>query len=74
MNRKIGMAGSLINALTVLLFAIFMLTDFITGSFFVCIILSISFVCMVAALEAECTDEGRAAGKAALAFSVHDRT
>ena len=70
MNRKIGMAGSLINALTVFLFAVFMLFDFTTGSFCVCIILSISFVCMVAALETECTEDRRAAGKAALAFAA----
>ena len=70
MNRKIGMTGSLINALTVFLFAVFMLMDFITGSFFVCIILSMSFVCMVAALETECTDDRRAAGKTALAFAA----
>ena len=70
MNKKIGMAGSVINAITVFLFALFLLIHFTFGYFFVCIILAISFVCMVSAMEAECSDERRAAGKSALAFSA----
>jgi hypothetical protein len=70
MNRKIGMAGALINALTVFLFAVFLLVGFKFGYFFVCIILAISFVCMVAALEAQGTEDTRAAGRAALVFSA----
>ena len=70
MNKKIGMAGSLINALSVFLFAVFMMVGFTVGSFFVCIILAISFVCMVAALEAECPDDRRAAGRSALIFAA----
>ena len=37
MNKKLGMIGSIINAITVLLFAIFLLIDFKFGYFFVCI-------------------------------------
>ena len=44
MNKKLGMIGSIINAITVLLFAIFMAIDFNFGSYFVCILLSLSFV------------------------------
>ena len=39
-----GMIGSAVNAITVLGFAAFMLTDFLFGSYFVCIFLSISFI------------------------------
>jgi len=70
MNRKIGMAGSLINALTVLAFAFFMLIHWNFGSFFVCIILSLSFICMVAALYTECPDDRKAAGRVAMVFSA----
>ena len=37
MNKKIGMIGSIINAITVLVFAICMLINFTFGSYFVCI-------------------------------------
>ena len=70
MNRKIGMAGSLINALTVLAFAVCMLIHWNFGSFFVCILLSFSFICMVAALYTECPEDRKAAGRAAMVFSA----
>ena len=70
MNKKIGMAGSLINAVTVALFALFMLIRFNFGSYFVCILLSISYMAMIAAIDAECTEEKKAAGRLALVFSA----
>ena len=69
MNRKIGMIGSAVNAITVLGFAAFMLTDFLFGSYFVCIFLSISFMCMIAAFDAECSEKKKAAGRTALVLS-----
>ena len=66
MNKKLGMIGSIINAITVLLFAIFMAIDFNFGSYFVCILLSLSFVMMIAAFENECTEDKKVAGKIAL--------
>ncbi|MCR5398667.1 MAG: hypothetical protein K6E68_03920 [Lachnospiraceae bacterium] len=69
MNKKIGMISSLINALTVLLFAIFLITGFSFGYYFVCIFLSISFMCMTGAFNTECTKENEAAGKIALVLS-----
>ena len=66
MNRKIGMISSLINALTVLAFAICMLIKFNFGSYFVCIFLSLSFIGMIAALADECTEDNRVAGKVAM--------
>ncbi|MBO4679993.1 MAG: hypothetical protein J5626_10005, partial [Lachnospiraceae bacterium] len=70
MNRKIGMIGSLVNSLTVLAFAIFMLMDWTYGSFFVCILLSLSFICMVAALYTECPEDRKAAGRIAMVMSA----
>lgn len=66
MNRKIGMIGSLINAITVLAFAFCMLIRFTFGSYFVCIFLALSFICMIAALADECTEDNRVAGKVAM--------
>ncbi len=69
MNKNIGMISSLVNALTVLLFAIFLITGFAFGYYFVCIFLSISFMCMIGAFNSECTKENEAAGKTALVLS-----
>ena len=69
MNKKLGMIGSIINAITVLLFAIFMGVDFNFGSYFVCILLSLSFVMMIAAFENECSEDKKVAGKIALVLS-----
>ena len=44
MNRKIGMIGSAVNALTVFAFAVCLLIHFSFGYFFVCILLAISFL------------------------------
>ena len=70
MNKKIGMIGSIINAITVFLFALFLIIDFKFGYFFVCILLSISFVMMIASFENECKEENKVAGKIALALAT----
>ena len=69
MNKKIGMIGSIINAITVLLFAIFMIIGFNFGSYFVCIFLSLSFVMMIAAFDNECKEDKKVASKIALALA-----
>lgn len=66
MNKRLGMIGSIINTITVFLFALFLLIDFKFGYFFVCIFLSLSFIMMIAALENECSEENKVAGKIAL--------
>ena len=66
MNKRIGMIGSIVNTITVLLFAIFLLIDFKFGYFFVCILLSLSFIMMIAGLENECTEDNKVAGKISL--------
>ena len=69
MNKKLGMIGSIINTNTVFLFALFLLIDFKFGYFFVCILLSLSFIIMIASFENECTEENKVAGKIALILS-----
>ena len=69
MNKKIGMIGSIINVITVLLFAIFMLLHYDFGSYFVCILLSLSFIIMIASFENECKEDNKVAGKTALALA-----
>lgn len=69
MNKKIGMIGSIINAITVLLFAMFMLFHFDFGSYLVCIFLSLSFVMMIASFDNEAKEEYKVASKIALAFA-----
>ena len=70
MNRKIGMAGSLINALTVFLFAIFLIIDFSMGSYFVCLILPIGFIMMTAGLHNECEDDRKVAANIGLILAA----
>ena len=69
LNRKIGMAGSAVNAFTVLCFAVFMLAGMTFMSYFVCIFLSLSFICMTAAFETECREDARAAGRTGLVLA-----
>ncbi len=69
MNKKIGKIGSIINAITVLAFAICMITDFSFGSYFVCIFLSLSFIMMIASFQNECNEENKVAGKIALTLA-----
>ena len=69
MTKKIGMVGSAVNALTVLAFAVCMLIDFTVGSYFVCILLALSFLCMTGAFDSECTKKNKAAGRVALVMA-----
>lgn len=70
MNRKIGMAGSLISSISVALFAIFMLAAFDFGSFFVCIFLALGFVMIISAFAHECEPDRKAAANVALVFAA----
>lgn len=69
MNRRIGRIAALVNALTVLCFAVCLLNDWTFGSYFVCIFLSISFVCMAGAFYVDCSHDRKAAGIIGLAFA-----
>ena len=69
MNKKIGKIGSIINAITVLAFAICLIIDYTFGSYCVCIFLSLSFIMMVASFANECNKENKVAGKVALVLA-----
>lgn len=69
LKNRLGKIGSLINAISVILFAICMIIPFDFGSYFVCIFLSIGFIMMIAAFEDECNENTRAAGKIASIFA-----
>ena len=62
MNRKIGMIGSIINVITVLMFAVCMIFRFNFGSYLSCIFLALSFIMMVASFKNECTKDNNVAG------------
>ena len=66
MNKMIGMVGSAINAVTVVAFALCLLIHFSFGYFFVCILLALSFLCMIGAFDSECTEKNKVAGRVAL--------
>jgi len=69
LKNRLGKIGSLINAISVILFAICMIISFDFGSYFVCIFLSIGFIMMIAAFEDECNENTRTAGKIASIFA-----
>jgi len=69
MNKKIGMIGAIINAISVFLFALCVMINFMTGSFFVSISIALSFIIMIAAFENECSNDSKVAGKIALILS-----
>ena len=49
MNRTLSMTGAALVTVTVFLFAVFILTDFTFGSWFVCMILPVG--CLMTACE-----------------------
>lgn len=70
MNRKIGMIGSVINCLSVVIFAIATLAGFIFCGFFSCMILAIGFVMMIAAFVQESDPKVKASSYVALIFAT----
>lgn len=69
MNRKIGMIGSALNCVTVILFAIFMLIRFDFGSYLVCMFLALGFVLMISALLQECEENRKVAANVSMIFT-----
>ena len=57
MNRTLSMTGAAIVAVTVFLFAVFILCDFIFGSYLVCMFLPIGYIMMAAGLHHECGED-----------------
>ena len=54
LNKIISKVGSSIVTVTVFLFALFLMINFPTGYFFVCLILPIGFIMMTAGIQNEC--------------------
>lgn len=69
MNRKIGMVSSIINLVSVLLFALCMLTKFDFGSYLICMFIAFSFVPMISAFCNECDVARKTAGYSAMIFA-----
>ena len=57
MNRTVSMAGAAITTVTVFLFAVCILCDFIFGSYSVCMFLPIGYMMMAAGLHHECGEK-----------------
>lgn len=57
MNRTISMTGAMMVAVTVFLFAVFILCDFTFGSYLVCMFLPIGYIMMAAGLHHECGED-----------------
>lgn len=70
MNKKIGLVGSILNGVTVLLFAIFMLTKFDFGGYFVCMMLALGFVMMIGAFAQESSEDRKGAANVAMMFAT----
>lgn len=70
MNRSIPKIGAAIVTITVFFFAVFMIVDFSFGSYFVCMLLPIGYILMVAGFQHESNDEHRVAANIGLLFSA----
>ena len=70
MNRLISMTGALIVSVTVFLFAVFIITDFKFGSYFVCMFLPIGYMIMAAGIQNESKPDKRVAANIGLTVSA----
>ena len=70
LNKIISKAGSSIVTVTVFLFALFLMINFPTGYFFVCLILPIGFIMMTAGLQNECEGDRKVAANIGLILAA----
>lgn len=70
MNKKIGAAGALVDLLAVLGFAVCMLLDFDSGSYFCSMFIAFGFVIVMCGFLHFAAPERKTAGHAAAAFSA----
>ena len=70
MNRQLSRIGAAIVAVTVFLFALFLIVDFLFGSYLVCMFLPIGTVMMTAGFQHESREEKRVAANIGLALSA----
>ena len=69
MNKKITLIGLTITLFTTFLFALFMIIDFIMGSYFVCIFLAIGYLIMTSGLVSN-VDNDKSLKSLALGFGI----
>lgn len=70
MNKKIGVAGALLNTLAVAGFALSMLVSSLAASYLCSMLIAFSFVPMIAALCHNCPSDRRVAGNCAQLFGA----
>ena len=70
LNKIISKVGSVIVTVTVFLFALFLMINFPTGYFFVCLILPIGFIMMTAGIQNECEGDRKVAGNIGLILAA----
>ncbi|MGN0276172.1 MAG: hypothetical protein ACI4CZ_03170 [Hominisplanchenecus sp.] len=70
MNQLIPKIGAVIVAVTVFLFAVCLIFDFLFGSYLVCMLLPIGYIMMVAGFHHECCEEQRVSANIGLVFSA----
>ena len=70
MNQLISKIGAVIVAVTVFLFAVCLIVDFLFGSYLVCMLLPIGYIMMVAGFHHECREAQRVPANIGLVFSA----
>ena len=70
LNKIISKVGSSIVTVTVFLFALFLMINFPTGYFFVCLILPIGFIMMTAGIQNECEVDCKVAANIGLILAA----
>ena len=70
LNKIISKVGSSIVTVTVFLFALFLIINFSTGYYFVCLILPIGFIMMTAGLQSECEGDCKVAANIGLILAA----
>jgi hypothetical protein len=70
LNKIISKVGSSIVTVTVFLFALFLIINFPTGYFFVCLILPIGFIMMTAGIQNECECDRKVAANIGLILAA----
>ena len=70
LNKIVSKVGSSIVTVTVFLFALFLMINFPTGYFFVCLILPIGFIMMTAGIQNECEGDRKVAANIGLILAA----
>ena len=70
LNKVLAKVGSAIVTVTVFLFAVFLIINFSMGSYFVCLILPIGFIMMMAGLHNECEGDRKVAANIGLILAA----